>query len=291
MAQDYDSMKENLKFVRDVMKLDLLDRETEKELAIAWSEDGDKESLHKLTAAYLRLVVSIALKFRHYGLPMADLFQEGTVGLMVAASRFDPHVGVRFSTYGKWWIKAYIQDYILKNWSIVRTGSTTAHKQLFFNLKRLKNKLLDINQDFLTDEQKDKVCEALKVSVNDVTNIENRLMSQDFSLSAKISIHGEDHWQDFIEDERPTPEDTTVENHDKDVQRLWIDDAFDCLTEREQYIIEQRRLSDDPLKLHDIGKDLDITKERVRQIENKALRKMKHYLATRTKEVFDIFKQ
>src|ERR1051326_3273161 len=204
---DPQTQKANLTFIKASMREPLLTRDHEFELAHRWRTGGDTAALHELVRAYTRLVVSIAARFRHYGLPVGDLVQEGNVGLMQAAARFEPDRGVRFSTYAAWWIRSAMQDYGLRHWAIVRTGTTAAQKSLFFNLRRLRAKIDDVSGRPLSREGREKIARELKVEIGEVENMEMRLAAVDQSLNAPISEGGEDDWQDFLADSRPNPED------------------------------------------------------------------------------------
>jgi RNA polymerase sigma-32 factor len=272
-SQTYQS---ELTFIRNTMKLPLLDREEEYSLTCAWCYEKDEKALTKLISSYGKLVVGTATRFRHYGLPLSDLIQEGNLGLLHAAQRFDPQRDVRFSTYAKWWIRAFIQDYVLRNWSIVRTGSTTSQKMLFFNLKRLKSQLEHLSTDLMSYEQHEEIANMLHVSLNDVAEMEQRLLHHDFSLSI-TALNSDEEWISLLQDERMNPEEENSHNRDEEVRHKWIDQAMEVLNPREVYIILKRRLQDPQETLEAIGKTLGITKERVRQLEVRALRKMKHY--------------
>ena len=288
MKQDANSAitrKADLDFIRQLMEQPLLKREEEHELALAWHDDHNEKALHLLIQAYSRLVVSMAVRFRHYGISLSDLIQEGNLGLMHAAERFDPDREVRFSTYAKWWALSYIQEYILRNWSIVRTGSTAAQKQLFFNLRRLKAKLSKISTDQMTIEERAQVAETLHVNVHEVEDMENRLSSNDLSLSHPMNEAGGDDWVDFLEDGNPTPEDIAVSAFDDNIRRLWIQGAMSHLNSRERMIITVRRLKEDPSTLEKVGQKLHISKERVRQLEARAIRKMRHHLLHNIQDV------
>ncbi len=276
-------------FIRYSMGQPLLSRERERELAIAWREDGDCESLHVLTHSYLRLVIAIAAKFRHYGLPMNDLVQEGSVGLMQAAERFDPYRDVRFSTYASWWIRSAIQDFVLRNWSIVRTGTTAAQKSLFFNLRRLRARIEEQSGHLLDEDGRQRIAEELAVEINDVRMMEARLSGSDHSLNLAVGEDGEDEWQSFLPDERPNPEENTRQSHDIEVRNDWIVQALGQLDRRERMIIEQRRLREEGATLEELGKELGVSKERVRQLEHRALGKMKTALSSRTATPRDLF--
>lgn len=266
------------KYLKNAMNAPLLEREEELALATAWKNDGDEEALHKLTTAYMRLVVAVAAKFRHYGLPFPDLVSEGNIGLMQAAARFEPERGVRFSTYASWWIRSAIQDYVLRNWSIVRTGTTAAQKSLFFNLRRLRALIKDVGSGALSPENRAYVAQALKVGEDDVEQMASRLAAVDRSLNAPFTEEGDGEWQDLLADENPDPEAEVMSTRDTDKRTEWLTDAMGALTEREQLIIRERRLREDSVTLEKLGERLGISKERVRQIEHQALNKLRKAL-------------
>lgn len=265
-------------FVKKAMKAPLLEQEHELDLARRWRERDDEAALHELTSAYMRLVISMAAKFRHYGLPMPDLVQEGNVGLMQAAARFEPSREVRFSTYASWWIRSSIQDYVLRNWSIVRTGTTAAQKSLFFNLRRLRAQIDDTDDAVMTRENKTWVATHLGVPERDVETMASRLSASDRSLNAPLAVDGDAQWQDLLADDAKEPEAEIMERHDTDRRREWIAEALKALTDRETLIIKERRLTDDTVTLETLGKQLGISKERVRQIEHQALGKLRKAL-------------
>ena len=265
-------------FVRKAMKAPMLEAEHELNLARRWRDHEDERALHELTTAYMRLVISMASKFRHYGLPLADLVQEGNVGLMQAAARFEPSREVRFSTYAAWWIRSSIQDYVLRNWSIVRTGTTAAQKSLFFNLRRLRAKIDDTGDAIMTAENKKWVSEHLGVPERDVETMASRLSASDRSLNAPLATDGDAQWQDLLPDESATPDQVVMEERDNAKRKEWIAEALQVLNERETLIISERRLTDDTVTLEVLGKRLGISKERVRQIEHQALNKLRKTL-------------
>src|SRR5918996_3809955 len=271
----------NREFIRESMSTALLSRERELWLARLWREEGDEAALHELVMAYMRLVISTAAKFRNYGLPMSDLVQEGAAGLMQAAARFEPEREVRFSTYAAWWIRSAMQDYILRNWSVVRTGTTAAQKALFFNLRRLRAKIED-GGGALDERGRALIAQELAVNLADVEAMEIRLAGADQSLNAPIGPDGEDQWQDFLADQRPTPEESVTLARDGRTRSLWLAQALDELSAREQTIIKERRLRDDARTLEELGHKLGISKERVRQIEHRALEKLKSSLLQRS---------
>jgi RNA polymerase sigma-32 factor len=270
-----------MQFIRAAMREPLLEREVEYDYARRWREEGDEEALHKLVRAYTRLVISLAGKFRNYGLPMGDLVQEGNVGLMQAAARFEPSRGVRFSTYASWWIRSAMQDYILRNWSIVRTGTTAAQKSLFFNLRRLRAK---INEDIggqLSQEGRDFIATELKVPMTDVETMEVRLGASDQSLNAPVAEEGDGNWQDFLADSRPTPEEIVTGLRDAETRSRWLNEALTQLSDREQQIIRERRLQEEGATLEELGKVLGVSKERVRQLEQRAMEKLRSHIEQR----------
>ena len=278
---DPQTQRANMQFIRSAMREPLLEREVEYDYAQRWRDDGDEEALHKLVRAYTRLVISLAGKFRNYGLPMGDLVQEGNVGLMQAAARFEPSRGVRFSTYASWWIRSAMQDYILRNWSIVRTGTTAAQKALFFNLRRLRAR---INEDIggqLSQEGREFIATELKVPMADVESMEVRLGASDKSLNAPVAEEGDGNWQDFLADVRPNPEEIVTGLRDSETRSRWLNDALVQLSDREQRIIRERRLRDEGATLEQLGKALGVSKERVRQLEQRALEKLRNHIERR----------
>lgn len=268
------TQRANLDYIRSAMKAPMLERDFEHDLAVRWRENGDETALHALVTPHARLVISIASRFRHYGLPIGDLVQEGNVGLMQAASRFDPGRDVRFSTYATWWIRSTIQDYILRNWSIVRTGTTSAQKSLFFNLRRLRAKI-EGRDGILTDEGRREIAADLQVPLADVEAMEGRLSGGDRSLNVRISTEGEEEWQSLLADERPNPEDIVIGMRDSRTRSKWLAEALGGLSDRERTIIRKRHLAEGPVTLEDLGHQLGISKERVRQIETRAMDKLR----------------
>ncbi|MFO1048668.1 MAG: RNA polymerase factor sigma-32 [Geminicoccaceae bacterium] len=283
-----DAERANRRLIRDSMSAPLLSRERELDLARQWRCRQDERALHELIRCYLRLVVSTASRFKHYGLPLSDLVQEGVVGLMQAAARFEPERDVRFSTYASWWIRSAMQDFILRNWSVVRTGTTAAQKSLFFNLRRLRARIDDGRCAGLDDAGKAYIAQELAVDVREVEAMEMRLMGGDQSLNATISPAGEDAWQDFLADERPGPEEIVTGAHDGRQRSRWLALSLAELTERERTIINERRLREDGRTLEELGVRLGISKERVRQIESRALQKLKTALVRRVGDPVEI---
>jgi RNA polymerase sigma-32 factor len=273
--------------VKAAMEAPFLEREEEKRLAIAWKERKDGRALHKLASAHMRLVIALAVRFRHYGLPVADLVQEGHVGLLEAAARFAPERDVRFSTYATWWIRASIQDYVLRNWSIVRGGTSSSQKALFFNLRRLRARLAHAPQSAASSSDAfQSIAGAIGVSRADVELMNSRLAGSDISLNSQLieddsSTSAER--MDFLVDDRPLPDEIVEDRLDSDRRTRWLADALKLLSERELRIVQERRLSESLVTLESLGDRLGISKERVRQIENRALCKLRKAL-TRAQE-------
>lgn len=261
------------KFFNNAMKTGVLTKEEEKALAENWAFRGDKKSMHKIIRAYSKLVIAYSMKYKNYGLSITDLVQEGHIGLMQAIAKFEPQRDIRFSTYAGWWIRSSIQDYVLKNWSIVRTGTTASQKSLFFSLRKLKLELMHYEKD--QNKLRQLVAKKLKVKPSDVENMENRFSGSDKSLNAKVSENYDQELGNFIVDEKSLGETDLVERLDLVRKRSWFKKAMRELGVRESQIIALRHLSDDPLTLEKLGELLKISKERVRQIESRAIKKLK----------------
>lgn len=263
--------------IRSAMSAPYLEREEERDLAIRWRELKDQEALHRITSAHMRLVISMAGRFRKFKLPMNDLIQEGYVGLLEAAARFDPEREVRFSTYASWWIRASMQDYILRNWSIVRGGTSSAQKALFFNLRRLRSKLAQSDDTMSKAEIYREISDQLGVSTSDVEIMDSRLSGPDSSLSAPMNNEeaGTSRRMDFLVDDHPLQDEIAESSIDMERRNRWLNVALDTLNERELHIIRERRLDDDGVTLEALGEKLGISKERVRQIESRAMEKLK----------------
>jgi len=268
-------------YLRTAMRAPLLDAEHERDLARLWREEDDERALHELITAYLRLVVAMASRFRHYGLPMSDLVQEGNVGLMQAAARFEPEREVRFSTYAAWWIRSAMQDFVLRNWSIVRTGTTSAQKALFFNLRRLRAKIGDVGDAVMSADATSSVAKALRVPEREVEAMAARLSSPDRSLNAPLTDDGDGEWQDLLADDAEGPEALIMSSHDGDARARLVRDALCDLTDRERLIIRERKLEEEQVTLEALGERLGISKERVRQIESAAMEKLRRALIAR----------
>jgi RNA polymerase sigma-32 factor len=275
---------------RTAMKAEMLDAETELKLAYAWRDQRDEQALHRLITAYMRLAISMASKFKRYGAPMNDLIQEASVGLMKAADKFDPDRGVRFSTYAVWWIKASIQDHVMRNWSMVRTGSTSSQKSLFFNMRRVQARLereaAAEGRELERHKMRELIATEVGVPLHDVEMMEGRLSGSDFSLNATQSSDDEGReWIDALEDNGPQAADTVQNDHDNETLRQWLMTALCALNDREQFIVRERKLREDPRTLESLGTELGLSKERVRQLEAAAFGKMRKNLEAQSSEV------
>lgn len=278
----------NRQMVRAAMAAPYLEREQEHDLAVRWKDKKDQDALHQITMAHMRLVISMAAKFRNFGLPMNDLIQEGHVGLLEAAARFDPERDVRFSTYATWWIRASIQDYVLRNWSIVRGGTSSAQKALFFNLRRLRARLAQDDPSLSEIAIHSHIANTLGVHAKDVEAMNARLSGSDSSLNAPMSNSDDgasSDRMDFLKSDEPLPDEQVSTIIDEERRNIWLDDALNTLNPRELRIIRERRLSEEGATLESLGSELGISKERVRQIENRALEKLKAVLTTATPEI------
>ncbi len=275
---------------RKAMKAELLDAETELRLAYAWRDERCEESLHRLITAYMRLAISMAAKFKRYGAPMNDLIQEAGLGLMKAADKFDPDRGVRFSTYAVWWIKASIQDYVMRNWSMVRTGSTSSQKSLFFNMRRVQARLeresAAAGEVLDRHQLRQMISTEIGVPLHDVEMMEGRLSGSDYSLNATQSTDDEGReWIDALEDDSAQAAETVEHAHDTEQLRSWLLQAMNDLNERERFIVRERKLRDAPRTLESLGQELNLSKERVRQLEAAAFGKMRKSLENQSREV------
>lgn len=277
---------------RQAREAELLDAETETRLARAWRDQRDEAALHRLITAYMRLAISMASRFRRYGAPMGDLIQEAGLGLMKAAEKFDPDRGVRFSTYAVWWIKASVQDYVMRNWSMVRTGSTSNQKSLFFNMRRVQAQIereaMREKRELSRPELHRMIAAEIGVPLRDVEMMDGRLSGSDYSLNATQASDGEGReWIDAIADEGTPPSELVEDEHDRALLRDWLAKAMENLTPRERLILRERKMRERPRTLESLGDELRLSKERVRQIEVAALGKMRGLLESRTKELHD----
>ena len=286
-------MSKNFVFSNNLLELSkraaILEKDEEFQLINDWRENKTPRSLQKILNSYLRLAVSYARKYSSYGLPIDDLIHEGVLGIMHALEKFDTSRDFRLSTYASWWIRASIQDYILKNWSVVRTGSTASQKALFFNLKKIKQQINDISREFMGQNEINKVSNMLNVKSIDVQNMESRLTGGDLHLNQKVDNDTENDLMSLLADDRQNPEETFEEFKDKKIKKDFINKAIDTLNEREKIIIRLRKFREKSITLDELGQKLKISKERVRQIETKALEKLKRSLleiSNQNKEFF-----
>jgi RNA polymerase sigma-32 factor len=283
------TQRSDLDYIRSSMNEPLLEKTEELKLAKRWRDKKDEKALHLLIRSYTRLVIAAAAKFKNYGLSMSDLIQEGNIGLLQAANRFEPDRELRFSTYASWWIKAAMQDYVLRNWSIVRTGTTSAQKSLFFNLRRLRAKIDGAaGEHGLTDLGREKISKILGVSRKEVEDMEGRISGGDQSLNATLGESDEDEYQSFLADTRPNPEEVVIGMKDAQSRSKWLAQALGDLSEREQHIIRERHLSYESVTLEELGKELGVSKERVRQLESRAMEKLKLSLNKHAKSKNDL---
>lgn len=285
----FDSIDHDQSYIHKFMHFKMLSKDEEEHLAKEWREYRNEDALHTLIKSYTRLVVGMACKLKRYGIPIADLIQEGNIGLITAAEKFNPneHHNARFSTYARWWIRASQQRYILQNWSIVRMGMTTNNKQLFFNLDRLKTQLFSLTTNHLDDNQTQEISSSLEISTSEISEMEKRLHSADLSLNAHVKNTdgtSTDTLEDFIPDTESTPEEACSTNETQGFITKTLHNALDILSERDRYIIEHVYLKDPAMNLSEIGRKFGISRERARQLSKRALRKM-HYFLTHTDHV------
>ena len=262
------------RYLRDIRKFPMLEAGQEFMLAKRWQDDEDVDAAQQMVTSHLRLVAKIAMGYRGYGLPLADLIAEGNVGMMQAVKRFDPGRGFRLSTYAMWWIRAAIQEYILHSWSLVKIGTTAAQKKLFFNLRKIKSQLKAIDDGDLKDSTVKTIAGKLNVSETEVVNMNRRMAGPDHSLNAPVRDDADGEWQDWLVDEDPDQEITVGNAEELSLRRGMLEDAMDGLNEREQHILRERRLQDEPTTLEDLSKVYEISRERVRQIEVRAFEKL-----------------
>ena len=259
-------------------KAAILEKEEEFALINDWRDNKTPKSLQKILNSYLRLAISYARKYSSYGLPIDDLIHEGVLGIMHALEKFDTSKDFRLSTYASWWIRASIQDYILKNWSVVRTGSTASQKALFFNLKKIKQQINDVSREFMGQDEINKISNMLKVKSLEVQNMESRLTGGDLHLNQKVDNETENDLMSLLADDRQNPEEFVEDLNDKNLKKDFINKAIDTLNDREKTIIRLRKFREKSITLDELGQKLKISKERVRQIETKALEKLKKSL-------------
>jgi RNA polymerase sigma-32 factor len=268
-------------YLQAIHALPMLTPEQEVSLARRWHERQELEAVHALVASHLRLVAKIAGSYRGYGLPLDDLIAEGSVGMLQAAKKFDPDRGFRLATYATWWIRASIQDYILRSWSLVKIGTTAAQKKLFFNLRRIKGQLAAIEEGDLSPEHVATIAHRLDVNAQDVVSMNRRLAAPDHSLNAPMRLDGDSEWQDWLVDDRPNPETQLIARREQQDRKASLAKAMDQLTDREKRILTERRLRDKPTTLEDLAVNLGISRERIRQIEQRAFEKLRHAMMKR----------
>ncbi len=270
-------------YLAQIKKFPMLDAEEEYMLAKNWRENGNLQSAHKLVTSHLRLVAKIAMGYRGYGLPVNELISEGNIGLMQAVKKFDPDKGFRLATYAMWWIKAAIQEYVLRSWSLVKMGTTSAQKKLFFNLKKIKNQIAPGQEGDLRDEQVKEISKRLEVDSDEVVNMNRRMMGQEKSLNDPIKVGETEEWQDWLTDEALDQELLVSQQQEYNDKKELLNSAMKILNDREKEIIIARRLTEDPSTLEDLSKKFKISRERIRQIETKAFEKLQKSMINASK--------
>ena len=264
------------RYLNEIKRFPILSADEELLLAKNYLEQGESEAAHKLVTSHLRLVAKIAMQYRGYGLPVADLISEGNLGLMKAVKKFDPERGCRLSTYAMWWIKASVTEYILRSWSLVKMGTMSAQKKLFFSLRKAKRKLNIIDAQTIDPEKTAKLAEQFSISEADITHLDRRITARDLSLNAPVSNSEEDSMEfiDILEDDTPSPEVLVARTQETEFRQKYLKDAMFQLSERERHIFTERRLKEDPITLEKLGEHYGISRERVRQLENRAYTKV-----------------
>ena len=270
-------------YMEQIKKFPLLKANEEYILAKAWKDQGDIKAAHKLVTSHLRLVAKIASGYRGYGLPVSDLISEGNIGMMHAVKRFEPEKGFRLATYAMWWIKASIQEYVLRSWSLVKIGTTAAQKKLFFNLRKIKSKISALDEGDLSPDQVTKIATELSVPEKEVVSMNRRISGSDYSLNSPVSEDGQSEWQDWLEDETQNQEISFAESEEFLIKKNIMNEAFEVLTEREKDIICERQLNEKPLTLEDLSKKYEVSRERIRQIEAKAFEKLQKTMKEKAK--------
>ena len=270
------------RYLQEIRRFPMLTQKEEFTLAKQWTEHGDVEAAHKLVTSHLRLVAKIAMGYRGYGLPVNELISEGNIGMMQAVKRFDPDRGFRLATYAMWWIRAAIQEYILHSWSLVKIGTTAAQKKLFFNLRKIKGQIQEIDDGDLHPDTVTEIANRLDVPEYEVVNMNRRLAAPDHSLNAPLKIDGDGEWQDWLEDMTPNQETKLAESEELTVRREMLGTAMKDLSDREQYILTQRRLMEEPMTLEELSQIYGISRERVRQIEVRAFEKIQEAMNSQT---------
>ena len=273
------------RYLQEIRKFPMLEPEEEYMLAKRWVEQEDTEAAHKMVTSHLRLAAKIAMGYRGYGLPQAEVISEANVGLMQAVKRFDPEKGFRLATYAMWWIRASIQEYILRSWSLVKMGTTAAQKKLFFNLRKLKGQMQAIEDGDLSPEHVKKIATHLDVPEEEVVNMNRRMAGADHSLNAPLRADSEGEWQDWLVDDDQTSQESALVESDEFAKRhALLEEAMADLNDREKHIITERRLAEDPTTLEDLAKVYNISRERVRQIEVRAFEKLQQKMVSMAKE-------
>ena len=263
------------RYLQEIRKFPMLEPDEEYMLAKRWKEGEDPEAAHRLVTSHLRLVAKIAMGYRGYGLPIGEVISEGNVGLMQSVKKFEPEKGFRLATYAMWWIRAAIQEYILRSWSLVKMGTTAAQKKLFFNLRRMKGEISALEEGDMHHEHVATIAHKLAVTENEVISMNRRLSGGDASLNAPVASDGEMEWQDWLADDNYVSQETTLANSEEFGQRMsLLQDAMGSLSDRERHIIEERRLKEEPATLEDLSKEYGVSRERVRQIEVRAFEKL-----------------
>ena len=272
-------------YMEQIKKFPFLEAKEEYMLAKAWKNQGDVKAAHKLVTSHLRLVAKIASGYRGYGLPLSDLISEGNIGMMHAVKRFEPEKGFRLATYAMWWIKASIQEYILRSWSLVKIGTTAAQKKLFFNLKKIKSKISAIDDGDLTPDQVDKIATELSVPHKEVISMNRRISGSDYSLNSPVTDDSSGEWQDWLEDDTQNQEASFADTEEYLIKKNILSDSLQYLNERERDIISERQLSENPLTLEELSNRYGVSRERIRQIEAKAFEKLQTKMTEKAKDI------
>jgi RNA polymerase sigma-32 factor len=272
------------RYLTEIRKFPMLEKEQEFMLAKRWQEHEDTEAAEQMVTSHLRLVAKIAMGYRGYGLPMAEVISEGNVGLMQAVKKFDPDKGFRLATYAMWWIRAAIQEYILRSWSLVKLGTTAAQKKLFFNLRRIKGEINALDTGDLNPEQVKHIAEQLNVPEKDVRSMNGRMSGSDASLNAPMGTEGDMEWQDWLADDEPGQAETFANRQEFDSRMELLQEAMADLSEREQHILQERRLTDEPKTLEELSEVYNVSRERIRQIEVRAFEKIQKAMKRMAKE-------
>jgi RNA polymerase sigma-32 factor len=272
------------RYLTEIRKFPMLEKNEEFMLARRWLENNDKEAAEKMVTSHLRLVAKIAMGYRGYGLPMAEVISEGNVGLMQSVKKFDPEKGFRLATYAMWWIRAAIQEYILRSWSLVKLGTTASQKKLFFNLRRLKGEMKALDEGQLRPEQAKKIAETLNVSEKDVYSMNGRMSGSDASLNVPMGADGDMQWQDWLADDDPNQAEEFADKQEFDARMTLLERAMEDLNERERHILQERRLSEEPQTLEQLSEVYNVSRERIRQIEVRAFEKIQKAMKRMAKE-------